>query len=181
MFFRRRITCESTQSDTNKPSPAEEAALMSKIWQEHVKKQVKDQKSKKSDVRLRLSRGSKYQSTFVDLPASEMASLVSEIWRKENATNMTNSRPKKVKSKMEMLNIIAIDGSTKQVPLYKRKMKVLYNNSINVDDWTPNTVEAYIIDIHYNRTAMGGEPIYTVLLADGRETETDCSRIKLPW
>ena len=171
--------CESTQSVPDKPTPAEKAALMSEIWKQHVKKQVKDQTNKKSEVRLRVSRGSKYRSSFVNLPASEMASLVSEIWRKENATKKTGSQPKKTKSKIEMLNIIALDGSTKQVPLYKRKMKILYNDAINKNEWTPNPVEAYIIDIHYNRIATG-EPVYTVLLADGRETETDCSRIKLP-
>lgn len=159
-------------------SASEEAAVMSKLWRQHVKERVKEKISENSEVKVRISRGSKYRSSFVGLPASEMASFVSEIWGSSKSCSPKKSDHQSKNTKIEMLNIIGIDGSTKQVPLYKRKMKVLYNNAINSDKWASNPIEAYIIDLHFDKTTTG-EPLYTILLSDGRETMTDSTRIKL--
>jgi hypothetical protein len=140
--------------------------------------------SKSSEVKVRVSRGSKYRSSFVGMPACEMASFISEIWsgcaQNDKAAKKSDSTSRR--TRVEMLNIIAIDGSTRQVPLYKRKMKILYNSAMNSEEWSQHQIEAFIIDIHHDihhdRTSTG-EPLYTILLSDGRETITDCSRIKL--
>lgn len=163
-----------------KPSPSEEAAALSKLWKQYVNEQVKQKVSKSSEVKVRVSRGSKYRSSFVGMPACEMASFISETWNgcAQNEKAPKNSDSTSRKTRVEMLNIIAIDGSTRQVPLYKRKMKILYNSAMNSEEWSQQPIEAFIIDIHHDRTSTG-EPLYTILLSDGRETMTDCSRIKI--
>jgi len=180
MFIRRNRKSVSNSFAPEKSSSAQDAAMISKLWKENVKGKLKGKMSMNTAIKVGIKTGSRYRSSFVNLPASEMAGMVSEIWnecpQKESTSKKANSGSKEVK--IEMMNIIGIDGSTKQVPSYKKIMKVLYNNAISSEEWSLNPLDAYIIDLHYDRTVTG-EPVYTLLLSDGRETETDCSRIKL--